>query len=306
MKTNNLKYQAIIEICKKSQEIMNKRVKEVGLQKAIAEIEPYESMWKEYSEQLTKPVEIRNANFSGMLFKQAKFKNHNFIECNFSNSHWVFSFIEESNFMKSNFSGMRTVLFPFKNTNCSNCDFSNADIAFFDPFSLNNFENANFTNAKISSAHSFFKDEKLAPRAYFKNAIMSNCKLIIQREPQPQHNRSKRELKSLLDVIFSPEQLTVMHIDYGGKRPEVKPSRCFIATAVCGVNSEEVKISQNFRDTVLLNSVVGRLFIRIYYRISPLIILLIKDSPKAKYAIQNIIVRPIAKFFNRKNNIKTS
>lgn len=302
MHNNELQYQAIIEICKKSRAIMYMRVKEIGSQKANAEIEPYESMWKEYSEQLTKPVAIRNANFSGMLFNRAMFKNHDFIECDFSNSLWVFSFIEGSNFTGSNFFGMRTVLFPFKNTNCSYCNFSNANIYFFDPLSRNNFENANFTNAEISSSHSFFRDEKLTSRARFYNAKMNGCKLIIRREPQPQHNRTKKELKSLLTEIFSKDQLSAMYIDYMAKSSrEVKPSRCLIATATCGSNSDEVIILRHFRDTVLLTNFLGRLFIRTYNRTSPLMVLMIKSSPKVQYIVRNLIVRPIARLVDSKN-----
>lgn len=296
MTTDDLQYRAIIEICQKSQEIMNGRLKEVGLRQATAEINPYDSMWEAYSKRITKPVELRHADFSGLLFKQARFENHNFIECDFNGSRWVFSQIKNSNCAGSNFSGIHAILNPFTNTNCTSCDFTNAEIHFFDPLSRNNFENADFTNAKLNTAHSFFEDEKLASRARFENAIMNGCRLTIKREEQPQFNRTKRELRSLLDKIFSPDQLAVMHIDY--------EAGCFIATAACGLDSEEVRILRHFRDAVLLNGVLGRLFVRTYYRISPPIASLIESSPKARYLIRNVIVRPVARLVDRNKGIK--
>ena len=130
---------------------------------------------------------------------------------------------------------------------------------------------------------------------------MNGCKLTIRKEEQAEANRMKQELKSLLEKIFSPAQLAVMHIDYEAKQAkESSSSGCFIATAACGINSEEVIILRHFRDTVLLNSVLGRLLVRIYYKISPFIASLIKGSPKARYIVRNVLARPIAKLVDRR------
>ena len=74
MTTNDPQYQAIVEICQKSQEMMDKHAKEVGLLVARAEAGPYESMWKTYYKQAKKPVELKQANFSGLLFSHVKFE----------------------------------------------------------------------------------------------------------------------------------------------------------------------------------------------------------------------------------------
>lgn len=302
-------YQKIIEICRKSQQIMDKRPREIikkasselssplvsfeeALGKALEESEPYESMWEEYSKQITKSVELRHKDFSGLLFKSARFGNHNFIDCDFSGSRWFFSLIAESNCAGSNFSGISSLICPFKNTDCTNCNFTDAEINFFDPLESNNYENANFNNAKLNTSHSFFKGKKPPPQANFKNAIMNGCRLTIKREERPEHNTTKEELKSILDKIFSPSQLQVMHIDYG-------TSGCFIATAACGIDSEEAIILRHFRDTVLLNSALGRLFVRTYYRLSPPIASLIANSPKAKCVVRNVMVRPWARLASR-------
>ncbi|MCZ2808354.1 MAG: ankyrin repeat domain-containing protein [Candidatus Bathyarchaeota archaeon] len=210
----SLAYRLIIETCQKSQETMNRRLNAVGLQGALAEIQPYESMWREYTERITKPVALMRVSFSGLLFKNVKFKNHDFVECDFSGSRWIFSFIENSNCTGSDFSRISAVLCPFRNTNCTNSDFSNAQIHFFGPSNGNNFRNTNFTNAKLNSSHSFFKEEKLISRDIFENAVMNGCSLTIKKENRPQFNITKRKLRSVLEKIFSPDQLAVMHIDY--------------------------------------------------------------------------------------------
>ena len=294
MSNNNVEHQAIIEICQKSREIMTKRVLEVGDQKAIAERDPYNSMWEAYSKQIKKPVELRHANLSGLLFKHAEFDNINFIDCDFSGSHWIISSITNGDCTGSNFSDIKTVPWLFFNTNCTNCDFTNAETEWFNLIGQNNFEGANFTNAKLNTSHSFFKDTKPPSRAMFKNAVMNGCTLTIKREENWEHNTTKKEIKSLLDNIFSPEQLAVMHIDYD-------ISGCFIATATCGLDSEEVIILRHFRDAILVNSVLGRLFVKIYYRISPSIASFIEGSPKACNVIRNVIVHPIARLVDRKN-----
>ena len=294
MSNNNFEHRAIIEICQKSQEIMDKRILEVGAQKATAESDPYKSMWEEYRKKIKKPVELRHANLSGLLFMQAEFDNHNFIECDFSGSHWIFSSIRDGDCTGSNFSDIKIVPFFLLNTNFTNCDFTNAEIVWFNLIEQNNFERANFTNAKLNTSHSFFKDKKPPSRAMFKNAVMNGCRLTIKREEQPQHNTTQKEIKSLLNNIFSPEQLAVMHIDND-------ISGCFIATATCGLDSEEVIILRHFRDTILVNSILGRLFVKIYYRISPSIASFIEGSPKACYVIRNVIVHPIAILVDRKS-----
>jgi len=293
-------YQAIIETCRKSQEIMDKRLKEVGVDAALPETEPYQSMWQEYAERVKGPVRLVNADFSGLLFKGAKFREHQFLGCNFSGSRWVFSFIYDGDCAGSDFSGVRTLLSPFIRTNCTGCSFVGAEILYFEPFEPSIFENANFTNAKLLTAHSFFKEEKVASRARFENATMDGCKLIIQKEKQPQYNRTRRELQSILEKLFSPSQLAVMQVDYGvGGFPG-----CFIATAACGVNSEEVVVLRRFRDDVLLESRLGHILVKVYYNVSPFFASLIECSPTARMLARDLLTRPIAGLIKRKYEIE--
>ncbi|MBI4993548.1 hypothetical protein HZC33_01130 [Candidatus Wolfebacteria bacterium] len=69
---------------------------------------------------------------------------------------------------------------------------------------------------------------------------------------------------------------------------------CFIATAAYGSYFEpHVKILRDFRDIFLVESILGRLFIKIYYCISPFISGIIEKSEILK-KIMRIILSPIA------------
>lgn len=71
-------------------------------------------------------------------------------------------------------------------------------------------------------------------------------------------------------------------------------SSCFIATAACGELSEEVIVLSLFRDKVLSNIFLGRVFIRIYYAISPSLASLIQSSARTQSFFRKILIHPIA------------
>lgn len=233
-------YAAIVELCRKSQEILAKGIREgvpflealhaniasfrpagqpppevARLFHALLDFQSHEPMWKEYSARTQGPVEFRHADFSKLCFIFARLKEHNFLGCDFRGSIWSFSAVKDGDCTGSDFSGIVAIGIPFDHANCSGCNLTNAQIITFDPFHSNNFENAVFTNAKLFSSHSFFYADKLASKSRFHHAVMNGCRLSIEREEQPQHNRTRQELESVLKEIFSPDQLAVMHIDYG-------------------------------------------------------------------------------------------
>jgi len=300
-----LQYQKIVEICRKSQEIVDRRTNEIGVQGALKEMEPHESMWGAYAKEIGNSGILKQANFSGLLFNRARFLKHQFLDCDFSRSRWVFSFIENSDCSGSKFCGINTLIPPFVNSDCTNCDFTEAELNNIDLLGKNIFKDANFTNAKLSTSHSFFKNKKPQRKTKFSGAIMNGCNLVIKKELADEHNIPEKEIQLLLEQIFSPEQLKVMNIDFGGAaNGQNKTSGCFIATAACGIDSQEVMILRHFRDSVLLNNALGRLFVRIYYQVSPGIASMIASSPKAKYIVRRLLIRPWAKFLRRAFNYK--
>jgi hypothetical protein len=76
-------------------------------------------------------------------------------------------------------------------------------------------------------------------------------------------------------------------------------SKCFIATAACGAISEEVTTLRCFRDVHLQTTIWGRAFIRIYYFISPPIAGLIQASPRARYFVRHVLIRPVVRLLLR-------
>lgn len=202
----------IKEICKRSQIQLEKRTKEVGIRTAMTEVSPYQSMWDKFLNKITDPVEIKNESFSGLLFKNAKISNLSFINCDFTESRWVFSFINNTDCSNSNFSNISTLVSPFENVNCSNCNFENAELTFFDPFKENIFLNADFTNAKIETSHSFFEKENIDTKGNFENAIMKGCSLTVKKEEK--HRIPKRKIKSRLGLVFSPNQLKAIDLNF--------------------------------------------------------------------------------------------
>jgi uncharacterized protein YjbI with pentapeptide repeats len=289
-------YLKIVEICRKSQEVLDKRTQEIGVKAALLEREPYETMWKPYAKEIEKPAVLRNRNFSGLLFNRADFTGFSFINCDFSQSRWIFAYIRNGDCSGSNFTGINMLVWPFVKSNCTNCNFSNTDINGFLFSESSIYTNADFTNAEMNTSHSYFTETESPGRNTFKDAKMNGFELIIKEETLPQHNTSKKEIQSKLEQLFSPEQLAVMHIVYtdaSGK--EGHKSGCFIATAACGIDSPEVITLRPFRDTVLLKSAPGRLFVRTYYRVSPPLASIIAGSPQAKSMVRNVLVRPWAK-----------
>jgi hypothetical protein len=80
-------------------------------------------------------------------------------------------------------------------------------------------------------------------------------------------------------------------------RDQMPPSKtkggCFIATAVYGnEDAPELKLFRRFRDEFLLRRSIGRLFVSVYYSLSPHISALIKKSDRAKKLVQTLALRP--------------
>ncbi|OHB67479.1 MAG: hypothetical protein A2Y76_09950 [Planctomycetes bacterium RBG_13_60_9] len=294
-------YRKMRSICWRSQETLD--ASGVGDDPAsqLARIEPYESWWKDLQASTGGPVSLESKDFATLLFKQARFAGHRFLSCNFSGARWVFCVIEDCDFTGSNFSGMCTLLFPFKHTVLADCDFHDADITYFAPFGQNDFRGANFTNAWISSAYSFFQDQRGDALCRFEGAVMNGCTLQIQREACP---ATEEQVRRIVEQMFTAEQLAVMRLDYTGgqfakpPRPEQVakqgPSGCFIATAVCGPDAPEVGVLRNYRDQILMRSPLGRTFVRFYYRISPPIAARLEMCPMGSRLVKVLLVGPLA------------
>jgi len=82
---------------------------------------------------------------------------------------------------------------------------------------------------------------------------------------------------------------------------ELRPAKsgCFIATAAFGTKYvNEVIYLSNFRDKVLQKYILGRYFIKFYYKISPFLASIIEDHSTLKYLVRNILIKPMIHLMN--------
>lgn len=76
-------------------------------------------------------------------------------------------------------------------------------------------------------------------------------------------------------------------------------SKCYIAGAVYGAHSSETDVLRHWRDTGLLHSTGGRLFVRIYYALSPTLAKLLPSIPGAT-GLSRRILQPLVARLKRK------
>ena len=70
----------------------------------------------------------------------------------------------------------------------------------------------------------------------------------------------------------------------GQEKPRSRPrpaadSRCFIASQVYGPNADETDTLRAWRDKVLVPSLLGRVFVQLYYATSPALVAMVRRSP---------------------------
>ncbi|QXP89497.1 CFI-box-CTERM domain-containing protein [Methylococcus capsulatus] len=68
-----------------------------------------------------------------------------------------------------------------------------------------------------------------------------------------------------------------------------RDERCFIATAVFGAGAPETRSLRDFRDRALMPSPAGRLFVRTYYALSPLIVPALRKHAGLAAAVRVIL-----------------
>jgi hypothetical protein len=79
---------------------------------------------------------------------------------------------------------------------------------------------------------------------------------------------------------------------------------CFIATAVYGnYDIPAVRDLRRFRDLHLLSSRYGRLFVKIYYKVSPPIAVIIKRSKILKFLVKYFLLNPFCFFVRERRKL---
>lgn len=104
-------------------------------------------------------------------------------------------------------------------------------------------------------------------------------------------SRSRENAKQLTRTAKEQYKKSVNTIGY---------DMCFVATFAYGdINAPEVIKFREFRDNVLNNYLLGRLFVFIYYRISPTVVVILEFIPGSKYVSRKILNFFLGVFFRK-------
>lgn len=68
-----------------------------------------------------------------------------------------------------------------------------------------------------------------------------------------------------------------------------KDRRCFVASAVYGPDAGETEALRSFRDRVLMGSAIGRVFVGVYYRVSPWVAQKLEGRPALSAGVRQIL-----------------
>ena len=149
----------------------------------------------------------------------------------------------------------------FTDASCSSTYLKNSHILHPRSFRGTSLYGADFTNAEIDTAD------------------FTTCNVINAR-----FHGSQRKNVQFPDGFVPPTSERVAE--------QTTSSNCFIATACCGGTSNEVRDLRLYRDTVLLQCRLGRMFVREYYRLSPPVARFLELHPVAADCVRRSIIGP--------------
>lgn len=131
--------------------------------------------------------------------------------------------------------------------------------------------------------------------AYLESEEAKVCRLEIYKGKMEQFllEMRERDLKEFADGIddvseLEPKLRNTCWADSNGNFSAA--GGCYIATAVYGnYRAPEVMVLRRYRDTVLANNAFGRIFIKIYYFLSPTVAKWLKDAKKMNKTVKSVL-----------------
>jgi len=126
---------------------------------------------------------------------------------------------------------------------------------------------------------------------YFpENPVYLNSKALLLWEGKINKDEARKLLERAAEI--APRDIDIQNNLKG-----IKSSSCFIATAAYGspVATELHKL-RDWRDEILLNSLLGRCFVKVYYLVSPPIAKFVSQQPKLKLFFRffiNLLIKRI-------------
>ena len=109
------------------------------------------------------------------------------------------------------------------------------------------------------------------------------------------------ELKSkdLVSFNYLKGKLKIVHNITLNQYMVVSNPSCFIASCIYGSGSDEVFLLRSWRDKFLLSSILGTVFVRLYYLSSPKIVSFIESRPKLIAIIKSVLDRVVTTVKNK-------
>lgn len=77
------------------------------------------------------------------------------------------------------------------------------------------------------------------------------------------------------------------------RAPSAPDTRCFVATAVYGTDAWQTVALRAWRDEVLRRSALGRVGIRVYYKVSPTLVRVLTGQPRAMAMVRRMLDRVV-------------
>ncbi|HBG3257135.1 TPA: hypothetical protein KP562_001318 [Clostridioides difficile] len=133
------------------------------------------------------------------------------------------------------------------------------------------------------------------------NLIVSCC---IEISEDRKNAWVDNDSKDKMEAIYNQTVEKIKLYDESYKAPQLNMTRevggCYIATAVYGsYHAPEVMILRKFRDDVLSKYLLGRIFIKVYYTLSPPVANWLKDAKKVNLLVKNILDKFVYRLSNK-------
>ena len=131
----------------------------------------------------------------------------------------------------------------------------------------------------------------------------------LQKKKFEKSNSFRKQIQDMRTICYEyPIELAKRGINVNSNSQKTESnmkrnSGCFIATAVYGsYNAPEVLILRKFRNEILLNSMLGKQFVKFYYFVSPPFSRYLKTTKVLKKFIRDNILTPFVQYIDRKSS----
>ena len=83
---------------------------------------------------------------------------------------------------------------------------------------------------------------------------------------------------------------------------QAEDKRCYVASHLYGIDDQRTGILRSYRDRSLANHLIGRVFIRLYYSMSPSLVVISIKVPAISKALRSIVDLIVARLQEEQND----